>query len=376
MNGHIVNRGKNTWGIVLETQDKVGKRKQKWISFEGNKTAAKAMLRDLLHGQDNGDFVEPSKMTVAQFLSLWLDHKEGRVADKTLDRWQEIIDNHIDPAFGYLRIQDIDWQHLDAYYRKARKSGRLDGKGGLAERTLLHHHRLLDNAMKYAIKKKVRKDNPCEAADTPSPRGSKAHSLDKETIQAIINEARDHRLYAPVVVDYTTGLRRGELLGLRWSDIDFTAGTLTVAQVVQVVKRVVSFKEPKSERSARTLRLPAPTLEVLKTHQLEQKKFRLKIGKDYQNNDLVFCEVDGGVWHPDRFTGLFRGLVDRAGVKANFHLLRHTHATELLAVGTNPRLVSDRLGHSTVAFTLDVYGHVIPDMEVDALEKIGVGIEI
>ena len=117
--------------------------------------------------------------------------------------------------------------------------------------------------MKYAIKKKVRKDNPCEAADTPSPRGRKAHSLSKEAIQAIINEARGHRLYAPVVVDYTTGLRRGELLGLRWSDIDFTAGTLTVAQVVQVVKKVVSFKEPKSERSARTIRLPASTLETL-----------------------------------------------------------------------------------------------------------------
>ena len=102
----------------------------------------------------------------------------------------------------------------------------------------------------------------------------------------------------------------------------------------------------------------------------------MKIGKYYQNNDLVFCEVDGSVWHPDRFTGLFRGLVGRAGVKANFHLLRHTHATELLAAKINPRLVSDRLGHSTVAFTLDVYGHVIPDMEENALEKIGVGIEM
>ena len=117
---------------------------------------------------------------------------------------------------------------------------------------------------------------------------------------------------------------------------------------------MVSFKEPKSERSARTIRLPAYTLDVLKAHRLEQKKQRLQIGKYYKDNDLVFCEVDGSVWHPDRFTGLFRTLVDKAGFKANFHLLRHTHATELLAAGTNPRLVRDRLGHATVTFTLDV----------------------
>lgn len=149
-----------------------------------------------------------------------------------------------------------------------------------------------------------------------------------------------------------------------------------MAQVVQVVKKQVSFKGPKSERSARTIRLSESTLDVLRTHRLGQKKLCLQIGKYYEDNDLVFCEVDGKVWHPGRFTGYFRRLVTKAGIKANFHLLRHTHATELLAARVNPRLVSDRLGHSTVAFTLDVYGHVIPDMEQDALDKIGANVDM
>ena len=230
MNGHLVNRGTayitgdngkrkrvNVWGIVLESKDASGKRRQKWITYKGSKSDAKAKLQELLTGKRSGDYVEPSKMTVSQFLPRWLEHKRSRVADKTLARWEEIATKHIDPVLGHIRLQALDWQHIDDYYREARESGRLDGKGGLAERTLLHHHRMLDNAMKWAVKKGLRRTNPCESADTPSPRGRKARSLDPEEVQALIDNARDTRLYAPLVVDYTTGLRRGELLGLRLS---------------------------------------------------------------------------------------------------------------------------------------------------------------
>lgn len=368
MKGHITQRAKGTWSVIVELgRDANGKRKQKWITVKGTKKKAQSELNQLLVSLDQGTYVEPTKQTVAEFLRLWISITESKVAPKTFDRYQEIIEKHLIPNLGHYRLTKLSTDAIEAYYAETLANGRLDGKGGLAPRTVHHYHRLLCKALNHAVKKRRLAYNPATLADAPTVQHEEMRALTTDETANLLLTAQGSRLYAPVLTLVTSGLRRGELLGLRWKDIDFDKGTLSVNQSVQQIKREVSLKPPKTKRSRRTLSLPSITLDALRAHQIEQKKLRLQLGKYYQTElDLVFPNIEGGIWLPDVFSSAFRALVAKSGLgHFRAHDTRHTHASQLLRDGVNPKIVSERLGHSTVAFTLDVYGHVMPDMEAE-----------
>jgi len=195
--------------------------------------------------------------------------------------------------------------------------------------------------------------------------------LDEDETAAILEAAKGSRLYMPVLLAVTTGMRRGEILGLHWKDVDLAADTVTVRCSLEEARGGVRFKEPKTASGRRTLRLLPLTVEALKRHRVEQAENRLRMGPVYEDNGLVVCREDGRPWRPDRFSTEFILFIDELEIpRVRFHDLRHTHATLLLHQGISPKVVSERLGHSSTSFTLDVYGHVTPVMEEEAVRAV------
>jgi integrase len=374
MKGHIRKRGKNSWGIVIDLgRDAGGKRKQKWHSISGTKREAQAELTRILHQLGEGTYIAPNKMTVSQYLKHWLEnYAEQNVATKTYVRYDEICNKHLIPALGHLQVKKLQPLHIQEHYTQAMKAGRLDGKGGLSPQTVLHHHRVLSEALKQAVRWQIIVRNPAEAVEPPKPIRQEMRALDESETAILLEKAEGSRLYVPILLAVTCGLRRGELLGLRWKDVDLDKASLSITQAIEQTRKYgIHIKQPKSRKSIRTVALLNITVDALRTHQIEQKKERLLIGPDYEDNGLVLPRHDGAIWKPDLFTAAFRRFAKDVGLgHFRFHDLRHSHATQLLKQGIHPKIVSERLGHSTIAITLDTYSHVMPGMQEDAASKL------
>jgi integrase len=187
----------------------------------------------------------------------------------------------------------------------------------------------------------------------------------------LLRRAAGARLHLPVLVAVTSGVRRGELLGLRWSDIDFESGALRVEQAIEETGAGVRFKTPKTAKSRRRVPLPSLTVEALCHHKIEQDKRRLLAGAAYHAElDLVFTGPDGGPWFPSNFERTWRTFRDKLPdeLHVRFHDLRHSHASQLLSQGVHPKVVSERLGHASIGITLDTYSHILPGLQEQAVE--------
>lgn len=381
MKGHIRKRGKK-WCVVIEVdRDVDGKRRQRWHSGYRTKREAEDELARLLNQRREGTYVEPNKTTVGEYLDLWLDtYARPAVATKTYVRYAEICKHHLTPALGHHRLLKLQPMHIEVYYAQALKSGRLDGKGGLSAQTVKHHHRILSEALSRAVKWRILVQNPATAVDPPSPEKKEMRALTTGEIQTLLGSAQEAsetldgeysgRLYIPILLAVTTGLRRGELLALRWKDIDGTR--LAVRRSVErTTLEGTKFKQPKTAKSARSVALPSLVIEALNRHKTEQKKERLLLGRGYQDSDQVICHPDGSLWDPHSFTAAFRRFASDLDIgHFRFHDLRHSHATQLLTAGVHPKVVSERLGHSSIGITLDTYSHVLPGMQEEAAEKV------
>ena len=373
MKGHIRQRGKGTWAIVIDIgRDANGKRRQKWHTVHGSKKAAERELARLLNEINTGGYVEPTQLTVREYLERWLrDYAEHNVAAKTGERYTDLIRKHIAPSLGHYRLSKLHPLHIQDFYAQALESGRMDGKGGLSAQTVLHMHRVLRTALNQAVKWQLLARNPADAVSPPRPQHKEMRALDEQETAKLLRAFARSTLHVPVLVAVTSGVRRGELLGLRWSDIDFKTAILSVRQSLEQTRKGVAFKQPKTSKSGRAIALPPLTVEALREHRASQAEHRLKLGPVYENLDLVFPRDDGRPWAPDGFTSTFAALVRRSGLPhVRFHDLRHTHATQLLRQGVHPKIVSERLGHSTVGITLDVYSHVLPGMQDEAAKGV------
>jgi integrase len=195
--------------------------------------------------------------------------------------------------------------------------------------------------------------------------------IDEARSAWLIDAAAGTRLHLPILFAITTGLRRGEILALRWTDVDLENGYLTVNRAIEETKTGVTFKEPKSRRGRRRVSLPPILTDHLETHRAEQDKRRKALGSAYHGCGLICCVEDGSLWKPGAFTSAYRALLKRRKIEnIPFHSLRHSHASQLLRAGISPKVISERLGHSKVGFTLDVYSHLLPGMQEEAAQKV------
>lgn len=333
-------------------------------------------MRQIMHEMETGTFIAQQDITVGEYLKRWLKgYAEVQVAPKTYARYEEIITNHILPALGRVTLQGLRPMHLQNFYSTLLQEGRLDGKpGGLSPQTVQHYHRLMRNALQQAVRWQLLAVNPADAVTPPKVRGVRELDiLDGEQVKSLLEQVgeRAPHFYVMVLLAISTGMRRGELYGLRWVDVDLASRVVSIKQAAQRIKgRGVFFKEPKTARSKRSIPIPKSVAQALAAHRVEQAEKRIAHGPGYQDHGLVFCQADGMPGSPDSATNWFAKFITTCNLPViRFHDLRHTHVALLIKLGVHIKTISERLGHSSIATTMDTYGHLIPGVQEAAVTK-------
>jgi integrase len=368
MKGSIRERSPGHWAIILDQRDPAtGNRKRKWHSFNGTKRQAQTECARLIAAMKDGTYIEPSKITVAQFLDRWLDHIKSQVTPKSHERYTGLVKKNIVPAIGALLLAKLRPVNISEAYSAALKNGRKDGRsGGLAPRTVGHMHRVLKQALSQAVKWELLTRNPADAVDPPKVEWKPVSTYDLSETAQILEAVRGKAIFMPALLAVMCGLRRGEICALRWRNVDLEGAQLSVIESVEQTSSGLRFKSPKSGKG-RKVALPPIVTDELRSHRARLAQELLKLGKRISDDDFVVSHPDGSMLPPIHVSQQWGFAIAKTGLaKLRFHDLRHAHATHLLAMGVHPKVASERLGHSRVGITLDLYSHVIPGMQEDA----------
>lgn len=383
MKGHIRKRtrtnakGKETatWYVVFDAgRDETGKRKQKWIGGFGTRKEAEAVCTKTVNEINRGSWVTPTKTTLKEWLcEEWLPMMKSQVKTSTWHSYQRNIELHVLPRIGDRVLKDVTAPVLNKLYEGLLLDGKKNAPGGLSAKTVRYIHTTLHKALGDAVDADILGINPATKAKPPKPRATATDKLNfwrVEELAAFLRHVEGTRLEALWHILAMTGMRRGEALGLRWSDIDFQSMRLSVRNAFTSVGYEIVASTPKTHR-ARVIDLDECTISKLIAHRERQQPEKAEWGADYIDTDLVFPRENGTPSHPDGISQRFELEVKRAGLRRiRLHDLRHTHATIALGAGIPVKVISERLGHETPAFTLKQYAHVIPGMQAEAANKI------
>lgn len=374
MRGHVTRgRSDGTWYIRVELpRDANGKRRQRRETIFGTKAEAQRRLRDLLREVETGGYADSSRITVAELAERWLDAAENRVGAKTHRFYAAHIRLYVTPSLGSLRAESLRPAHIESALAAWAHGPRKDRERGfVSPRTIAHVFNTLRTLLRWSVKMGALVRNPADAVEPPRYERKEMRALDASGVSELLAAARKTELQAVIAVAVGTGLRRGELLGLRWSDIDLDARRLTVRRPVETVAGVTRTKPPKSARSARTIALPPFVADVLRAERAAQARLLLLLGQGRNEDGWVFLRGDGTAWEPGAFSLAFARLVKRKKLQhVRFHDLRHSFGTLALASGGDLQTVSRALGHESVAITSRIYVHAIETLQDEAAARI------
>lgn len=370
MAGQIIKRGDRTWLVrIFLGRDAKGKQKFHHKTIHGTKRDAERYLTATRREMDLGVFVEPSGMSLSEYLDRWLrDAARPRVSRRTADGYEGLLERYIREPLGYKRLDKLQALDIQSVY------GAMQARG-LSARVVRHTHSALHNALKQAVKWGLLSRNPSDMVELPKVPHKERRVLSPDEAADFLKAAA----YMPhgLIFEFAllTGMRPEEYLALQWADVDFQRGTAQVRRALVRHKKSWSFEEPKTARSRRTVYLPEPLIKKLTAHKREQAEIRFKLGTAWQAFDLVFCSEEGTPLSiPNLTYRYFRPILTKAKLpRIRLYDLRHSCATLLLIAEENPKVVSERLGHSTIVLTLDTYSHVLPHMQQSAslrLEKL------
>lgn len=365
MKGSIRERSPGHWAIILDQRDPAtGKRKRKWHSYKGTKRQAESECARLITEMGGGGYVEPSKVTLLQFLDRWLKHIKPNVSPRTHERYEQIATKNIAPLLGAKILSKLQPIDISEAYGKALENGRRDGKGGLSPRTVHHMHRVLYSALGQAERWRLIARNPAallEKRDRPKIERKPVRTIDAHATAAAFDAARERRLFIPLILATLCGLRRGEITALRWRSVDLETGQMAViASTEQTDAGTIREKEAKSGR-ARTIAMPAMAVEELRRWRVLQAEELLRLGVRGDDDRHVVTQADGSPLQPRSLTHAVSEFLKEWRV--TLHGLRHSHASHMLASNIHPKIVQERLGHSSIAITMDIYSHLMPNMQ-------------
>ncbi|WBL16339.1 site-specific integrase [Sutcliffiella sp. NC1] len=357
--------GETKWMYMLDLgKDEKGRRKQKKKSGFKTEREAKKELRLAEAELIKGTYVEPSKMLYEKYLDDWFKTKRKSLGIQTIEVYESHLKNYIKPFLGSTPLLSLKTIHVDNFINHMHEKG-------YTPSTIKKSINIIKSSLEHAIDTELLSKNVAKKATLPKEKKKEMEVWSKQEVQTFLKVAKGDRLYALFYLALTTGMRQGELLGLRWKDIDLDNQLLRVNQVLaHNGKDIIS--EAKTEKSNRTVELGESTISVLKAHRKQLLQEKLLQGKGYQDNDLVFCTPLGTPLNSSNIRSRnFNGLIKQAGLKKiRFHDLRHTCATLLLSEGVNVKIISEMLGHSNIKITLDTYSHVLPTMQKEAVNKL------
>jgi integrase len=320
----------------------------------------------------SGTFVEPSKRTVGSYLlEEWLpDNQPPRLRPSSFANYRIYTRTHVVPRLGDIELQRLTPSNLNAFYRTLLTDARRDGQG-LAPKTVRNIHAMLHRALRDAVRLGYLVRNVADAVTPPRGPSPEMQVWTPEELRTFLTHARQDRLYALWLLVATTGMRRAELAGLRWVDVDLDEGRASPRRPRVVVNYAVEVSEPKTAKGRRSVALDALTVAALREHKERQAEDQAEVGPGWQDSGLVFTRPDGAPIHPDLISDWFERLAREAGLpKIRLHDVRHSYASAALAAGIPAKIVSERLGHATIQITLDTYSHVLPGLDAQAAETV------
>jgi integrase len=370
--GHIAKKGDRYYAVIYEgTDPSTQRQRHRWHAAGPRRRDAEKLLAELVKKQHDGDYRSPERITLGDYLTeRWLPAKRAQLRASTFDSYRRNVELHVIPALGAHSLQRLTPEDLDAFYADLLASGRKDGRGGLSIKTVRYIHLIVHKALADAHRKGTVIRNVADLADPPKLSSRPKREMrvwNAEQLCSFLAGIEDHWLYAAFYLAANTGMRRGEVLGLRWKDVDLEGGRLSVRQAVVSVAYKMQVSDAKTGSGRRTIDLDPRTIAILRSWRTEQLKERLAKGAPKDESGFVFARTDGSPLHPDLLSQSFDRLVAHSGLpRISLHDLRHTHATILLKAGVPVKVVSERLGHSSPAFTMTVYQHVLPGMQADA----------
>jgi len=342
-----------------------GKRRFGTATVRGTRREAEKELIRLLRSVDTGEHVDPNRISVGEWLEAWLRALE--ISPKAKERYGEVVRCYLIPALGQLQLSKlVPVQIQEAYSGLRRKDG-----GALSPHTRRYIHVILKSALGRAVKQQLLARNPAETQRMPRVERKERVTLTVDQSVRLLKSISHMHIYWPVLLALTTGMRRGEILALRWRNVDLAKGTLRVVQSLEQTKDAIRFKDCKTGKN-RAITLPEFVVEELRRFKVEQAQTLLSLGICQSGETLVCCRQDGEAKQPRSLTHEFEAVIGKVKEvpKVRFHDLRHSHATQLLADGVHPKIAQERLGHSTITTTMDLYSHVTETMQSDAAGRL------
>jgi integrase len=358
--GSVYKQREGLWAASITVDTGQG-RKRKYF-YGKTRKEVQEKLAAAVHERQQGTIVTAPHQTVEQFLTNWLVAHKPSVRPRTTERYEGFVRLQVVPVIGHVRLDKLSAQHIQTLYAQKLEEG-------LSPTTVHTLHGMLHRALKDAVRWGLVVRNVCDLVSPPRRAHYEFKTLTKEQAQQLLTALHGHNMEALFVLALTTGMRRGEILALKWQDIDSKQNMLQVRRIFSRAKgkRYVEA-EPKTEKSRRSIVLPTIIVDLLKHHRTNQQIAKLQAGENWQEHDLVFCTALGTPLNPNKVLERFKTVLKKASLPdIRFHDLRHSAATMLFAMGVHPKVVQELLGHNQISMTMDIYSHVLPTMQKDAM---------
>lgn len=341
-----------------------GKRIRAFKNVNGSKREAKSVMYKMIAEMDKGKLTQKTGKKVGEWMDEWLENYLPNIEETTRVGYKTKLRCYIKPAIGDILLRSLRTEHVQRMVNDMKDRG-------LSPKNIRDAFNNVNAAMKKAVKIRLIPYNPCEAVELPKLKKYRAKVYPPEMIHHLLEVAMGTDMFLPVFLLTMVGLRRGELLALRWDDIDFKQNILRVRKNMVNGEKGCIIKAPKSEAGIRDISLGNDVMSVLKAARVQYMTDLFEYGVGFQNLNFVIHQKDGSPLKPDSMTQKWQRFLEANDLpKIRLHDLRHSNATALIQAGVNPRVVQQRLGHSDVNITLNTYTHVLPEMDIDAAEKL------
>jgi integrase len=366
-----------SWCIVYDLpRGPDGKRDQRWKYGFATRRDAEAALSQIMADLHGGTHSEPSRLAFRRFVDdKWLPTASLTIRPSTYESYERNLRLHVYPTLGDVELRRIDAPQLNALYADLLHAGRSDGKGGLSPRSVHYVHTIIHRVLRDAVRWGFLAANAAQRADPPrlgAYRRTVAQVWSLAEVRAFLDGTSDDRLTALWVLMASTGLRRGEAIGLSWDHVDIDQAHIRVVRSLICVRNELSWSEPTTARGRRVVALDASTVDAIRHHRARQAAEQLALGAGYQDQKLVFARADGSTLHPKLVSDEFQKRARDLGLPViRLHDLRHTYATLALQAGVQTKVLSERIGHASTAITTDIYQHVTDEMQHDAAVRVG-----